>query len=293
MANSKKANILTIGNNKGGVGKSFLSKSLAEYSVRQGLKTLLIDLDPQTNLSRRFVTMERHRESGATEFRPPTHPDWDSSDHEWPSGRSSSADIWLDSFTVPYPTDHHDLLEILPGDSVRLQNVELVTQSDVFSKVLNRMSKFLRMEGIIDEYDLIINDTRPSKGPLTSASMFGSTHLLIPSEMEVPSVEGLVGMLSLCQSINEGRPKTDQLNIVGILPNKVRKNTVIHREHLNVLMNDSVISQFMLPNILSDKVGYKESMMVGKPSIFDGTKKNSIKHELSTVCEMILTRIFD
>lgn len=47
--------ILVISNNKGGVGKTFTSKTLAEYAVIvKNKKVLLIDLDPQCNLSRRF-----------------------------------------------------------------------------------------------------------------------------------------------------------------------------------------------------------------------------------------------
>jgi len=51
--------VITTANNKGGVGKTLLSKTLGEYAAMiLGKRTLLIDLDPQTNLSRRYLDMQ-------------------------------------------------------------------------------------------------------------------------------------------------------------------------------------------------------------------------------------------
>ncbi|WP_305910472.1 ParA family protein (plasmid) [Methylomarinum sp. Ch1-1] len=292
MSQKKHARTLTIANNKGGTGKSFTTMLLADYAARQKMKVLVIDLDPQTNLSRRFVEMDYINTDKTYEFVPPIHPEWDPNDSEWTSGRSSAADIWISDFPVVYPTKRHESIEILPGHSADLQKVEMVTQSDVFTKVLNRLYKFVRLEGVIDAYDLILIDTRPSKGPLTSAALFSSSNVVIPSEMEVPSIEGLLSMFGLVQSLNGSRPKNDQLKISGILPNKFRKQTIIHKEHLHELSRDPKLKSYILPYYLSDRVGYKESMIVEADSIFDLPPKNPLRLEATKVCKEIFKRVF-
>ena len=50
--------VLAIVQNKGGVGKTTVARILTEYFGMQGIRVLGIDLDPQCNFSRRFLTMQ-------------------------------------------------------------------------------------------------------------------------------------------------------------------------------------------------------------------------------------------
>lgn len=293
MKNHKLAKVLTIANNKGGCGKSLIAMILADYCVTRKLKTLIIDLDPQTNLSRRFVSMEIFQDNNVTEFRPVVHPDWSPEEKdEWPDGRSSSADIWLPPHIFePYPSTRNELLSVLPANSALLQRIELVRQEEVFKEVFDKMRIFLATDGVRSAYDIIIIDTRPSKGPLTSAAIRAATHVLIPSEMEVPSIEGLIGMLSICRQANQERGQDDELKIVGILPNRFKGNTIIHKEHLAALKKDAVTRELVLPYMLSDRVAYKEAMVVGSPSLFDNKFSKDAAKEATKACKFIIDKV--
>jgi len=287
--------ILVIGNNKGGIGKTFISKSIAEYAaIIQRKKVLLIDLDPQTNLSRRYLDMEI-LDDGSNDYSPPLHPDYieDASqkddDDDW-NGYSDAADIWLKGFAIPYPTRYENL-EIIPSHAHKLQNIELVKKQDVHEEVVRWLRKFLLLDEVKNSYELIIIDTRPSKGPLVQAALQASTHLLIPSEMEAPSVEGLHGMLSVRTMTNLHRSKRDQLKLVGILPNKFKAGVRIHDEFLNILQKDQQIGSSVLPVLINDWVGYKESMLFMADSIFEKPASDKHRKQLESVGEVILQRM--
>ncbi len=284
------AKILVVGNNKGGVGKTFVSKSIAEYAALiVKLKVLLLDLDPQTNLSRRYLDMDLMPD-GSNDYAPPRHPAWQAAQTDDWNGYSDTADVWLTGFALPYPTQH-PRLEIIPSHARKLQGIELVREQSVHEEVVRWLRAFLHLDEIRNSYDLVIIDTRPSKGPLVQAAMYAASHLLVPSEMEAPSVEGLHGMLSVRSQTNLQRPRGDHLELVGVLPNKVRKGTRIHDEFLALLREDAQIGPVMLKHALNDWVGYKESMVFGAPSIFAGDRTDRLRHQLEDVCREVLERL--
>lgn len=284
-----KLRIITIANNKGGVGKTLLTKTLGEYAALVlGKRVLLIDLDPQTNLSRRYLKMTI-MQSGGQDYVPPRHPDWQPEDKDW-NGISSSADIWFTGLTTPYPTDIENL-DILPAHADMLADVELVHKKEVSDKVIKRLKRFLELEEVAEAYDFVLIDTRPSKGPLTQAALTASTHLIIPTEMAAPSVEGLFGMFSLANKVNATRANDDKLQIVGILPNKVKPATVVNKQHMELLTTDPVIGPLILPIPVQNREDYSKTMYEEFGSIFAQPPSNKARAESQEVCSMIFSRI--
>ncbi|AOV18831.1 hypothetical protein BJI67_16465 (plasmid) [Acidihalobacter aeolianus] len=282
--------VATVGNFKGGTGKTLLSKQLGEdAAILRGLRTLLVDLDPQGNLSRRFLEMDVDDKGG---FVPPIHPDFDlykEDEPEW-DGRDSSASIWLHGVSEPYPTRFENL-HIIPAHSADLQRVDLLDEAEIYSKVANYFRDFIWTELFQDRFDIVVIDTRPSQGPLVQAALHASTHVVIPTQMESPSVEGLQGMISLISQVNAGRSDDDQLKLVGILANMFRTNLSIHQEFMAQMLEDPTIGPHLLDTVMHDWAGYKMSMVYGSPSLFQGSKSDKHYVEARQVCDLIIEKV--
>jgi chromosome partitioning protein len=188
--------IIVNATHKGGEGKTTNSIMLAEYSALiKGLKTLIIDMDPQANLSGRYIPMEYDPAYRGGKI-PAIHPDFEAEvDSEW-DGRSSIANIFYGEEVIPYPTAIPNL-ELLPAYSHKLQEAEAVTKNEVLEKVHLQLKRFLELPDVRNSYDVIIIDTPPSKGPLTIAAIKAASHIVIPAQMEQFSIEGIYGMLQL------------------------------------------------------------------------------------------------
>ncbi len=196
---ANKVQVLMVGNNKGGVGKSTISAFLADYFANsKGKKVLLIDIDPQANLSSSFLNMQPT--ANGSGYEPPML-----------EGKISSVIDIMDGLeTQIYPTSFEDLY-IIPShaDLVEWDNKEYL---------MDNFSKFIFSDFIQSVFDLIIIDTPPAKGFLTRAALRCSDHVLIPFVPEHKSILGLGAMVSLVKTsaMLRGKP----INIVGILPNR-------------------------------------------------------------------------
>lgn len=280
--------ILVVAQNKGGDGKTTSCKLLAEYFARRKKRVLLIDLDPQCNLSQRFLRMALdNSEDGVS---PPVHPDFDENDpdfKDW-NGISSAADMFYGRTMFPYPTKV-DGVDILPGWGRDLRKVEMVAEEQVKERVHNVIHQFLSREEVRDEYDLVIIDTAPSKGPLTQAAMRAADFVVIPCQMEQQSKEGLRGMVGLVRDENRKRTPDRELKIVGILPNKFRRRTTLQEGIHDSLRDDPVLNAFLIPYELTLRTAFSENDHPGvvPRSIFDLDKKDPARMEVEAVCKYI------
>lgn len=281
---------IVVGNHKGGVGKTFLTIVLGEYlSIVKGLRVLLIDLDPQGNLSKHFLDMRSDMGRGFG-FAPPLHPDKDQYP-DW-KGVSSSADIWLgseDDGVVPYPTNHRNL-HILPAHGEDLQLIEMVKASDVSEKVIQQFAGFISQPDFDDAFDICLIDTRPSTGPLVKSAVYPANGLIIPTEFSEASIHGLSGIYSVQWEINKMRA-TENLNpieIIGIVGNKL-ENVTIHKEIKGQLESDPRFADLMVSESFSNWIGYQRSMHQRLPSIFESKSKEC--DQATRICEELYQRI--
>lgn len=285
-------NILAVVNNKGGVGKTTVSRILTEYfsKIKQE-RVLAIDLDPQANFSNRFLPMEIDEYQAEGKI-PPLHPDYDPDDpedHDW-DGRSSIAGIFFGESVIPYATTIKNL-EILPSHSARLLLAEAVTREEVVEKVYNQLAKFLILDEVRMLYDRIIIDTPPSKGPLTISVIRAATDILIPSLMEPQPIEGIYGMLHLWKSESLRRNESNPLNLIGVLPNSFVKRGIVHRDHLESLkqqMPEHVLNSVITRRLIFSEIDAHDAV---PPSIFDYPPSNEAKQEILNVCQEIEQRM--
>lgn len=280
-------------NNKGGVGKTCVASILADYfSKVQKKKTLVIDLDPQCNISQRFMLMEidPNKPDG---HRPSIHPDYREFDEEW-DGRSSIADIFLrpQAGVVPYPTMNENL-DIMPAHASDLLAVEQCRKEEVLEKIYDRFKAFLSMPDVRESYDYIIVDTAPSKGPLTRSAVRAATHLIIPTQMEDKPIRGVFGMMQLWMEETKNRNYDNPLNLLGILPNMFDTRTALHTSMYDALQRNETIAEHLMPCKLSRRITFAENDTENPvpKSIFDLPSNNKAKQECMQMCEYVVTKI--
>lgn len=288
--------IIVPTNNKGGVGKTKVSTILAEYfSHIKKRKTLAIDFDPQCNLSRRFIKMELDP-SSPQGYYPPLHPDYNSNDpnedNSW-DGRSSIANIFFGKAVIPYPTFIENL-DIAPANADQLLLAEAVRRTEVVEKVHKQLHKFLSCPEVGKEYEIIIVDTAPSKGPLTIGAMEAATHIIIPSVMEAQPIQGIYGMLQLWMQESLKREEGREINLIGILPNIFRQNN-LHKDMLESLKSNPNISKYVMPVILGQRVAFAEVDVDGAlpRSVFDLPDSDLAKQEAIKMCKFVEKKVFE
>jgi chromosome partitioning protein len=284
--------IIAVVNNKGGVGKTTISKLIAEYfAYVKKERTLAIDMDPQANFSNRFLKMEidPYQQEGKI---PPIQLNYEpenNEDKDW-NGRSSIAGIFFGDVVFPYPT-YIDKLELIPSHSAKLLLAEAVTRDEVVQKVYDQLATFLDLEEVKKSYDKIIIDTPPSKGPLTISVVRAATDLIIPSIMEPQPIEGIYGMIHLWKSETLRRPESKPLNLIGVLPNCFVKRGIIHQDHLDDLKKQ--MPNYVFDSVICRRLIYSEVDADGAvpPSIFNYPNSNPAKQEVLNACREIEERM--
>lgn len=202
MPPAKLAPVISVINMKGGVGKTTISGNVfRELYRRQRKNVLLIDFDPQYNLSQLILTRDEH-EQLLDETRTLWHimvPDeptsiFDVSDDDLARPKA------LSSYThrlkqLPKDEAHIDLIA---GD---FRMVRLTIQSDFSAIRINRLRFEALMLEARSEYDLVVLDCNPSSSFMTYAAVESSTHLLVPVRPDKYSILGLEMLDEYCRTL--------------------------------------------------------------------------------------------
>lgn len=217
--------VLSAYHRKGGVGKTFLASTIAYLLATGGpdgkgpkRRILVLDYDSQQDSSKAFLKMDAI--PGDDEYAAPMHPDYDEiDDPEW-SGRNTSTDILFDSPVYEYPTAF-DNIKVLPSEGNVDRVLALTPESErLVSTITKHMTDWFSMEEIAEDYDVIIVDNPPSKSPVSAGLLGAATHVVIPTEPEYDSIDGVPMLLNRIARINEERP-THPLEVLAVIPNKV------------------------------------------------------------------------
>ena len=210
--------IVSILNMKGGVGKTTISAHVMRSLFQRSRKNvLLIDLDPQFNLTQTIITQARHEELVSEQktimscFEPLPSIDFFKIKHTTdapPKASDLSEALW--TFRREDTS-----LEIIVGD------FDLVKYSLIDNSVqLNHAAKYLKrfLSAAKKEYDVIVLDCNPSSSFITKCALANSTHVLSPVKLDKYSILG-VGLVDRLFTWLDIEPQHD------ILINDVQRNS--------------------------------------------------------------------
>jgi chromosome partitioning protein len=182
--------VIAVANQKGGVGKTTTTGNLGASLARRAKRVLLVDMDPQGNLTS-AVGVSR-------------------------SGGRTVADALLDR-QAPLPIvqvqNGTGRLDIVPA-SLALASAE--------AQLMNKLGREMRLRDHVSQldasYDVVLIDTPPSLGLLTINALVAASRVLIPTEARFFSLQGLQ---MIEESIEEVLYLNPKLQVLGILLSKL------------------------------------------------------------------------
>ncbi|HEX2141906.1 MAG TPA: AAA family ATPase, partial [Candidatus Limnocylindria bacterium] len=227
--------VISIANQKGGVGKTTTSINLAGALAELGYRVLCIDMDPQANLTVGLgISLS--------------------------DVRYSMGDVLADNRV---PLDEVVRQTEMPGLSVAPATLELAsTEVELFTAIGREMVLREALTGWAErQFDVVIIDCPPTLGLLTINSLVASNRVIIPVQTQYYAIKGLTALIKVINTIK--LKLNHDLEILGLLATFFDGRTVLAREMLQNLreIGDHRVFNTMIKNTV--KLG--EAPLTGKP----------------------------
>jgi chromosome partitioning protein len=249
--------IVSIANQKGGVGKTTTAINLAAALAMRGRRTLLIDMDPQSNSSMSYLdirTIERSLYDVLSD------------------SQCALADVIVES--------NVKCLAVAPA-RIALAKLEakLVGEMDAHFRLKDRL------EPIREDYEFIVIDCPPTLGLLTANALVASSHLLVPIQSSYFALEGTDDLLETVEKVR-ARANPD-LRLLGVLITMHDRRTAIARDIRNQIR--TVFGDLVFATVISKSVRLEESPAYKEP-IFTFAPESSGATEYYRLCEEVIDR---
>ncbi len=227
--------IVSVINQKGGTGKTTTTINLGSALSKTGKKILLIDLDPQANLSYSLGVEE-------------------------PAG--TLADVFTGAKNLNEIVVNQGNLSIAPGSNELVDiEISLVTQPE-------RESFLKKILAGAKGYDLILIDCPPSLSLLTVNALAASSEVLIPLQMEVLTLQGLSQILNTVKQVRSAfNPKLKVKGIVVVMFDKRRKLSSEIQEYLEQNIEEKIFKTRIRLNVkLAEAPSFGKSILDYDPA---------------------------
>ncbi|MFX3645934.1 MAG: ParA family protein [Paenibacillus sp.] len=311
------AKVISIINYKGGVGKTTLTSNLAAELAWNGLKVLIIDLDPQTNLTFSFLRVDDWEKNYQNKTIKKWFDAYIDNDQDFNLGdiiitpervnarlKQSKSDGKIDLIS-----SHLGLINVDLELSAKLWGGSDRTNRRNFLKVHSRFKEGLQQledQGVI--YDVVLIDCPPNFNVVTKTAIIASDTLLVPAKSDYLSTIGIEqldkNVKELVQEYNE-KTKYDELNnefeevnpvfegviftMVGIrygVPYQAQQQFISTVKRLNIPVLETIIRE--------NKTIYADAPQAGVPVVLEEVRSETyenVRGELEALAEEVMNRV--
>ena len=250
------AKVITVTNQKGGVGKTTTSVNLAFFLAKAGHSTLVIDYDPQGNAST-GLGLEKEK--------------LDKTVCEVMTGEATLADVMQ-------PVGKIKNLYVAPTIP-ELANVE--------QEIINEQGKFVLLRNAIaeveDKFEFILIDSAPSLSLLTVNAMVAADSVIVPIQCEYYALEGLSQLMITINRIK--RMYNPDLAITGILITMYNSRLLLSMQVISELKKYYSDKLFKTP--VSRNVRLSEAPSFGTPVYYHDKSSKGSKEYLDVAKELL------
>ncbi|MEA3356897.1 MAG: ParA family protein [Patescibacteria group bacterium] len=246
--------VFTLANQKGGVGKTTTAINLGAYLAEKGKRVLLVDLDPQANLTS-GVGFEKLNDTARENLTKSPYPS------------VYDALIKKKKLTEVFVSTNIKNLFLIPSHlSLAGAEIELVSHLSRESLLKQAISEF------DSDFDCIIIDSPPSLGLLTINALVASDRVIVPVQCEYFALEGLgqlVHTINLVQNINP------ELEIGGVIMTMFDARTRLASQVVEEIKN--YFKDYVFTTLIPRNIKLSEAPSHGKPISTYDTKSTGAR----------------
>jgi chromosome partitioning protein len=221
--------VIVFANQKGGVAKTTTTLNLAVAFKEQGFRVLVVDLDPQGNL-----TMSQGMNPDSIE--------------------RSMFDVLVHRLPIS------EIIHTAEVD-VAVSSIDLAGAELALSSMIGRERALEKaLVEVRDSYDFILIDTPPSLGLLTINAFVAATGVIVPVQCEYLSLRGLVQLENTLAMVRENL--NPDVKIEGILPTMFDRRTLHSREAVEIL--EESFGELVFKTRIRKTIRYAEAPVKGQ-----------------------------
>lgn len=255
--------IITFGTLKGGTGKTNTCFNITGFLAKEKKKILVIDLDPQAN-----ITNDLGFDETLDEF-----------DYVGDIFEKGVLPIHV---IIEAPNEAMPTVDLIPS-SVQLTTVEMKiitrpAREHILKKYINKYKDFF------NKYDYILIDTSPNVSAVNQNGFVASDSILLISDVGINSIKGAKVLINVWEDICEALDI--EFNIKGLVINRYDSRIKLAKDFIEYVQENPILKEYSFDTIIPENVKLKETELEKLPISYYDTKCSGFKAYTALVQEL-------